>query len=301
MVAPSVQVLLSTYNGAAHIAELMESIIAQRDVRVSFLVRDDGSSDDTVKLLQQYNQCEVELHVGQNVGPARSFLWLLEHSSECDMIAFADQDDFWLPDKLARAAAALDALGESPAMYCSRLTIADAALRATGMSHAAPRGPSFRNALVQNIAAGCTIVLNRRARTLLAQRLPTTVYMHDWWMYQAISGVGKVVQDKESRILYRQHGGNVVGAERRGWRRLADAVRRFVKADSRLAPPTQLRELERCFSDLWTPWQRELVRRLVDAPGRPSARLELIAKGGVVFQDRWHGIAFRVLAGLGRF
>lgn len=298
----TVQVLLSTYDGAAHICEQMESIVAQRDVDVSFLLRDDGSTDRTVALLQRYDGPAFQLHVGANIGAAQSFLWLLEHSSaEYDFTAFADQDDFWLPDKLSRAAAELRIYGDSPAMYCSRLIITDATLRATGMSHKIPRGPSFRNAIVQNIAAGCTIVLNRRARALLTERLPKTVYMHDWWIYQAISGVGHVVMDSESRILYRQHGANVVGSGHRGLQRLVDAWRRFAEADSRLTPPAQLAELERCYSDLWTPAQRQLARHLAEAPRQLSARLELATKGGVVFQDRWREIAFRALVGTGRF
>lgn len=298
----TVQVLVSTYNGSAFICQQVESIIAQRDVDVSFLVRDDGSADNTLEVLQRYSGPRFDLRPGRNIGPARSFLWLLEHSSaECDFTAFADQDDFWLPDKLSRATTALARFRDVPAMYCSRLTITDEALRPTGLSHRVPRGPSFRNAVVQNIAAGCTIVLNREARTLLAARLPATVYMHDWWMYQAISGVGHVVMDTESRILYRQHGANVIGAGPGGLGSFANSWRRFVQADWRLSSPVQLRELDRCYSDLWTPAQRQLVNRLVDAATQVLPRLQLAARGGVVFQDRWRELAFRALVGMGRF
>lgn len=298
---PSVQVLLSTYNGTRYLADLVESVIAQRDVTVGLLARDDGSTDDTASVLQQYTSLGVDSHIGPNVGAARSFLWLLERSSpKYDFVAFADQDDVWLPDKLSRAAAVLAPFGDTPAMYCSRLNVVDSDLQPLGKSNRIRRGPSFQNALVQNIATGCTIVLNYSARALLVAHLPETVCMHDWWVYQAISGIGKVIVDEESHILYRQHDANVVGAEGRGWRRLRRPWRRFSSAKLRLRPPVQLRELERCFHELWTPEQLKLVRRLIDSSEDASARLRLVAGRSVVFQERWRDLAYRALLLTGR-
>jgi hypothetical protein len=77
--------------------------------------------------------------------------------------------------------------------------------------------PSFRNAIVQNIAAGNTIMLNRAgldlARTAAMQTGPVAV--HDWWVYQVLTGAGaQVIFDAEPVLLYRQHAGNLIGANR---------------------------------------------------------------------------------------
>src|SRR5512144_1359787 len=101
-----VQVLLSTYNGAAYLKPQMESLLSQ-DARVKILVRDDGSSDGTVPLLREYQAThpDIEVVCGTNVGFAQSFLQLLTLSSPtADYIAFCDQDDVWQPGKVSRAA-----------------------------------------------------------------------------------------------------------------------------------------------------------------------------------------------------
>ncbi|MGI8547659.1 MAG: glycosyltransferase family 2 protein, partial [Gemmatimonadaceae bacterium] len=165
---------------------------------------------------------------------------------------------------------------------------------------AAKRAPSFENAVVQNVATGCTIVINPAACKLLVSRLPTAVDMHDWWVYQAIAAVGDVIFDDQPSILYRQHGGNVVGAAGGGIAGLASLWTRFARRGMRVRRPTQLAELERLFSDLWTSDQRALVRSVLDAPTSATARLRLALGRGVVFQSPRQDVAFRILAALGR-
>lgn len=301
---PSVQVLLSTYNGTRYLGEFLESVRSQRGVSVEVFTRDDGSIDGSLGVLRRYAESGgVRVVDGKNLGPAKSFLWLLEHSSpDVDFISFADQDDVWLPDKLARATAALGAEQRaSPAMYCSSLTLVDENLRPLGSWRGAPRGASFENALVQNIAPGCTIVINQAARELLVSRLPTSLTMHDWWIYQAVSATGTVIVDDQSRILYRKHAINTIGAPVSVSQRVVDSWRRFVARDFRLPSLSQLLELERCFGDLWSPRQRLLVARLREAHTSRRSRVAAAFDSGLVFQSTWHGIAYRILLLFGRF
>ncbi|MGI8548912.1 MAG: glycosyltransferase, partial [Gemmatimonadaceae bacterium] len=145
MVLPAVQVLLSTYNGCRYLPELLESILAQSGVDTRLLVRDDGSTDGTPELLRQYADVgALDMSIGPNIGVTRSFLWLLGNASaDCDFVAFADQDDVWLTEKLARATTALARVADGvPAMYCSALTLVDSGLRPIGTWCAAQRAPS---------------------------------------------------------------------------------------------------------------------------------------------------------------
>ncbi len=209
----TVQVLLSTYNGTTYLRPLLESLLAQDYPEVEILIRDDGSSDRTLDLLQDYASSFSKITVtsGANLGPARSFFQLLGRSSSAaDYLAFCDQDDVWLKDKVSRAVEFLRrGPQEIPALYCSRVAIVNENLQLIRYSDIPKKSLSFRHALVECFVWGCTIVINQAARQLLLRRFPRDVCMHDGWMYLFFSAFGTVLYDDESRILHRRHAGNV--------------------------------------------------------------------------------------------
>jgi glycosyltransferase involved in cell wall biosynthesis len=207
-----VVVVMSTYQGERFITEQVRSILDQLPPDGQLLVRDDGSTDRTVDLLGAIGDRRLALTRGPNVGFARSFFTLLESvPADAGLVMLSDQDDVWLPHKIERAAQQLREC-KGPALYCSRLQLVDEALRPIGLSSPWPRGPSFCNALAENIVTGCTVALNRAALDLVL-RLgnPGRIHFHDWWMYLVVSAFGTVIADPVPTILYRQHGGNVVG------------------------------------------------------------------------------------------
>jgi glycosyltransferase involved in cell wall biosynthesis len=210
--ADKVTVLLSTYNGGRFLREQLSSLYAQSYPNIKILVRDDGSSDDTRAILAEQGLEQLESQ--ENLGATGSFFALLRHAAQTDTqyVAFCDQDDVWQPNKVQRAVAALAPLVDSPALYCSQLKLVDEQLEPLERS-LIPRKIGFGNALVENIAVGCTMVLNRQAIDLLCQqRLPNEVYVHDWWCYLVMSCFGEIVFDDHAFIHYRQHSGNIIGA-----------------------------------------------------------------------------------------
>lgn len=208
-----IAVLMSTYQGEAFVEEQIQSILRQLPGDGRLLIRDDGSSDGTLEAIGRIRDPRIEVEAGQNLGFAGSFLQLLSGASEgFDMVMLSDQDDVWLPDKIARAADALAAAGDMPTMYCSRLRLVDANLAPLGDTPRWPREPSFENALCENIATGCTIALNAAAvRRVTCTGNIRRIYFHDWWIYLVVSAFGRVVVDDMPTVLYRQHGRNVVG------------------------------------------------------------------------------------------
>lgn len=229
--SPHIVVLMSTYNGSQFISEQVESIIRQQGVKVSLWIRDDGSSDGTRQVLAELQKTHsgIELILEENVGVSASFFRLLEKSgSRYDYYAFADQDDVWKPDKLIRACEMLDKGNlETPRMYYSRLEFVDVNLHRLGYS-SIPTTRGYHNALVQNQATGCTVVLNRSARDLVCQHIPEWTLMHDWWCYLVISAFGEVVYDEYPGILYRKHGNNVTPATPHFVMELYARTRRFL-------------------------------------------------------------------------
>jgi hypothetical protein len=127
-----------------------------------------------------------------------------------------------------RAYAALaDLQDDVPALYCARQILVDAGLRRIGLSFHPRCEPNFPAALTQNIAVGCTMMLNSAAaRLIVASAAPATT-IHDWWSYIVVSAAGgRLLIDEQPVVLYRQHEGNMVGAPTSRHRRAYAALRR---------------------------------------------------------------------------
>ncbi|MBZ8117985.1 glycosyltransferase [Roseovarius sp. LXJ103] len=214
----SVQVLMGAFNGAPHLPAQLESIAAQEGVDWQLTVSDDGSTDCTGALIDRFAADyagRVERRLGPRAGCAANFLSLLARAED-GVVALADQDDIWLRGKLARA---LYLLGEVPpdvpALYTARRWLWWPKAALLKPDALAARQPGFGNALIENIAPGNTVVLNPAAVRLAREtaQLADGVFAHDWWLYLLITGAGgHIVADPARVLLYRQHGGNLIGA-----------------------------------------------------------------------------------------
>ena len=224
-----VQVLLSSYNGEAYIKEQIESILNQKDVELSLLIRDDGSTDKTVSLINEFLSENVNLVCGQNIGAAKSFFELILLAEDYDYFAFSDQDDVWLADKLTVAVSKLSLYENRPAIYSSNTRLVD---RELNMIADEDRHPaiSLKSAIMRNYATGCTVVFNRKLMQLLKRGIPKVKIYHDWWANLAVLSVGGVsIFDDTPHILYRQHAGNAVGATSSHIGKIYNRIKRLKK------------------------------------------------------------------------
>ena len=217
-----VVILLATYNGAAFLTDLLEGFLTETHPNWVLLWRDDGSTVETVAIIEAFaahnGHCVQVGEPAGRVGRTASFLALLRAVhltlSNDDIVAFSDQDDVWLPIKLARGVAALGAVrSNSPALYCARYHLVDATLDRIGTSTRLGRVPTFPAALAQNIAADCTIILNRSGAALIAASTVPLAAYHDWWCYILVAAAGGTCLHNDTAMMpYRQHDGNTVGA-----------------------------------------------------------------------------------------
>lgn len=219
--ARRVHILLALYNGEAHLGAQLHSYVRQSHADWALIVSDDGSLDGSLALLAQFRASQplrdIQVRTGPGQGFVRNFLALLQAvPHDARYAALSDQDDVWFDEKLERALTALDGVpARTPALYCARTLICDADLRPLGPSPPFVRPPDFRNALVQSIGGGNTMVLNRAALDLVQQAIPEAqeAVAHDWWLYQIIAGCGgMVLRDNAPVLHYRQHGDNLIGA-----------------------------------------------------------------------------------------
>ena len=221
LVPPKIAVLMATYNGAEFIHQQLDSLAAQTHENWQLWVSDDGSTDDTLDILHGFQKAwgadKLRLLAGPRRGFQANFLQLTAQPDiRADYYAWSDQDDVWLPEKLARALEHLKPFGfESPVLYCGRTILTDRHGRPSGLSPLFNRRPpSFANALVQCLAGGNTMLFNQAARELIVLGRNLEVYSHDWWAYQVVSGAGRVVFHLEPFVRYRQHGANLMGGNR---------------------------------------------------------------------------------------
>jgi glycosyltransferase involved in cell wall biosynthesis len=201
------------------LAEQLDSLEAQTHQNWVVFASDDGSTDQTLEILQQYQAKwpagKLTILSGPQKGFCQNFLSLAcDANIEANYYAFCDQDDVWLPNKLS---VALDNIASNqeegePYLYCGRTKYVDENLNPRGMSPLFVFPPSFRNALVQSIAGGNTMVFNQAAKLLLEKVGPVDVPSHDWWLYILVTGSGgNVLYDKMGYIHYRQHDESLVG------------------------------------------------------------------------------------------
>lgn len=232
-----ITVLMSAYNGEAYIRQQIDSVLAQNtDARLTLLIRDDGSTDTTQAILEEYqNAGKLNWYSGENLGPERSFWHLLHNAPDSDFYALCDQDDVWLPDKLSRAVAQLQE--QKAQLYCSAFIATDGELNPIAYYHSPlNQYTDYAHSLIYSTAAGCTFVFTREARQA-AMAYDMNVHpaiIHDWLLHKIVTITGgKMIFDPVGSIYYRQHGHNTIGAQKSGLQGLAVRVKRFLGGGSR--------------------------------------------------------------------
>jgi len=227
-----IDILLATYNGAAFLEEQIDSLLDQEFREWRLLVRDDGSSDETVEILERYaarfgDKIAILPNGGVRLGAAGSFAELMR-LSEAPYLMLCDQDDLWLPRKIGVTLEKMKELeavhgDDRPLLVHADFTVVDETLNVLADSgwryqKTDPERATLNRLLVQNVATGCTFMINRALRNL-ALPIPAGAMMHDWWLMLVAAGFGRIGYLADSLLLYRQHGVNTVGAK--GWSALS--------------------------------------------------------------------------------
>ncbi|MCM1107552.1 MAG: glycosyltransferase family 2 protein [Clostridium sp.] len=281
----TVTVLMSTYNGACYLQEQLSSIYEQTGVDCSVLVRDDGSTDVTLSILEAEQALgRLTWYSGSNVGPAFSFWDLLRTASGSEYYAFSDQDDVWHKDKLAVAVEALKACGDRPALYFCQTQLADEHLNPLENVSIHPL-LTLGEALVYQFVGGSTMVFNEALRRKLIQYTPRYMRMHDIWVYDVALAVdGFVYFDPTPHVLYRQHGGNAVGqlnSTRFRWKNRWNRICRNEHIRLRTAE-----ELLRGYASEMRPENRELVTKVVEYRKSCGVKWSLLSDKRLRCSDR---------------
>lgn len=234
-----INILLPTFNGSSYLEVQLESIFNQTNQDWKVLIRDDGSSDDTVAIIKKWQikypeKIEYIQDGSQRLGASGSFSKLLEFSN-APYVMLCDQDDYWLNKKieisLKWVLAAEEEFGKNtPVMICTDLEVVDEQLNRISPSFWKDRKDNpailndFEKLIAHSVVTGSTIMLNRSA-VEVSSPIKTNFFLHDQWISIKVAKYGKVLFINEPLIKYRQHDSNVMGSFKLNKRYLAKKVR----------------------------------------------------------------------------
>lgn len=218
-----IKILLACYNGEKYISTQLDSIINQTYLNWEMFISDDGSTDNTVAIVNEYCKKDNRIHtINEGLtkqGACQNFGNLLKTALdiEWDFVMFADQDDFWYENKIQLT---LDSMldggnfNKVPKLVYTDFEYADDQLnplpKETDHNISAWKEPTLQRLLAQNNIYGCTMMINR----LLAEKaipIPSSAENHDYWVSMVAASLGEIVHIKKRTILYRQHANNVSG------------------------------------------------------------------------------------------
>jgi len=220
----TISVVMGTYNGASHLKEQLESIAVQTRPPDELIVCDDASVDGSPEIVRRFSSAApfpVRLVLNDtNLGPAKNYERGIAMCTG-DLIAPADQDDVWLPHKLARAAGVFSAR-PAVGLVCGDSAVVDRSLRPLGYTtlHSMTRdnkrvlqSPRAIELLIRrNFVQGGTLVFRSRFRDVVLPFPDLTWWKPDGWVGAVMAGVADMVFLDEPLLLYRQHPGQMLGA-----------------------------------------------------------------------------------------
>lgn len=207
-------ILLSTYNGEKFLKYQLESLFSQTYKKFDLIVRDDGSTDKTISILEKY---KVKYLKGKNLGVVKSFLDILKYakSKDYEFYFFCDQDDIWDLYKIERQLSFIKSLDlTAPILVHSDMRVIDENNKLISNSFfnfnkLDKNKKDLNYLLVQNNITGNSVLFNKELANLI--RYHENIIMHDWWIGLIASVFGKIYFIDEPLLFYRKHSKNVVG------------------------------------------------------------------------------------------
>lgn len=259
---PLISVVMATYNGAAFLRQQVESILSQTYPNFELVVTDDCSTDGTWTLLEAYAAADKRVRIFKNetnLGYVRNFekAMLLARG---ELIAPSDQDDIWLPNKLAVLQAQR---GTDTIIYCNSILINDLDQPIGQSLSDVKKLRNYDNCLnytIGNSAPGHGMLF---PATLVQECVPFPVVIpHDYWLGFVACFRSQVRYWPQALVLYRQHHQNVFGATKVA---SADGTvpqrKKKTAQQARQEAQERIRLLyEKCPADLTK--EKEVLRRL---------------------------------------
>lgn len=255
----SVLVMMSSYNGEKFIEEQIETILNQQGVIVKLLVRDDGSTDSTPVILENYKkQGLLNYYIGKNLGWRASFMDLVKKAPQSDYYAFSDQDDHWKQNKLSVGVGCLEEKSVGPKLYMSNVIYwKDGKEKGLSMPLTIRKDLYYTSLFCD--AFGCTMVFNKEMMDIVKKNPPKIVVAHDVWFYELAAVLNALYYDGNSYIQYRQHENNQLGYDKYFWEKFTRRLKTYSKVWRVHNKDIVCRELLNCYREYMSPESERII------------------------------------------
>ncbi len=225
----TVDILMATYNGENFVEEQIKSILNQTYKNFNLIIRDDCSTDRTVEIIKKImkNDKRIKLYQNEaNLGYVKNFEKLCQDSSS-SLIAFSDQDDVWMKEKVEKLVSFMEKT-KSILVFCD-MKVTDANLNVINESFQKFNGKKskclkyndFYLLKLENVISGCSMMFDRSILSN-AYPFPCKSVIHDWWLALLATQYGKVSFLNESLQYYRQHDKNSIGVRKNKYKTFED-------------------------------------------------------------------------------
>lgn len=216
--APRIDIIMATYNGERYITEQIDSIFAQTYSNWRLIIRDDGSTDKTVDIIKKYAKKDSRIQLIEdaigNLGFNKNFLTLL-NSTSADYISICDQDDVWLPQKLALCLEKLQHIetpAKLPALVHCDASVVNSSLEMISDRWIGERGKvtGVHGLVFANSVQGAATIINVSLKKIALELTPEIPYDYHLALLSVFKG--KRFYIDQPLLKYRQHSNNAIGA-----------------------------------------------------------------------------------------
>jgi len=299
MMNKKILVLMSTYNGEQYLKLQLDSILAQENVRIALLIRDDGSQDSTKQILRNYRERfpeQIFLLFGENVGCKKSFFFLIQHAARqfgtYDYYAFADQDDVWLKNKIYLGVVALDKEDNPYRMYYCDPMLVDESLNRLFERHYKAKG-TLEESFILQPCLGCTMVFSSELLFKFALSDPERSDIHDSWCYRVNLALGGVIcYDSKCLILYRQHQQNCIGGKQTFKAKWSRRFTQFVQNNQLRS--RHAKEIKHVYAE-WIPFRTlKILDELIEYKNSLYLKFRIVFSARYMSNKVLHNILFRI-------
>ena len=277
-----IALLMSTYNGEKYIKEQMDSLLNQDLLPTKIFVRDDGSHDNTVNILEDYASRYnfIDYYCGKNIGPAKSFYELINKYDGYDYYVLCDQDDVWFKDKISSAIETLQKEDNSiPLLYAGRFILTDENLNPIKSDVSKLYSFSdFAHSLIYHTSPGCTFVFNDAARKQIIKYDVNKEYcvIHDAIIHKVVTMFGKMIIDIEPHMYYRQHKNNVYGLTANKVTEFFHRVTNFLNGNVKHYRSNTAKSLLNVYGNECSKDNKELLNIVANYQNDPKLKKELL-------------------------
>ncbi len=272
MKQPRVCIAMATYNGAAHMRIQFDSLLKQTYENFVIVIRDDGSTDDTVAIVKEYQDRYPDRFVlleddGANLRCPGSFYRILQTCEPADYYGFCDQDDYWKPEKIACAVEALEKLDGEGKLYLGSY---DYYTQDHKYIRAFPKQQvpiTLARVIYHTPASGFTLMFDEKIRRKYICEVDPGTEMHDRWLIRCAVCFEQVVYDERSLAEHIRFEESVTAEDAGNKKLLTHFIQDELMSDVAVEAKKDLCYFEKVFGGQLTPQDAKLIHTFTKTHG----------------------------------